>query len=355
MYLFIIERMGKSMKKTVVWGAGRALYDLLKYIENINLCPNDYIVSIVDSNSKMVGKEINEIPIISPLDLLDMDFDFICISSDDYFYEIRELILKNDFCGESSIINKTRFCMFLYPIAEYEKKYKEYKKCIPSNTSMKTDPLIIYTAITGDYDDLKSPIFIDSKVKYICFTNNPKLFSDKWEIRYVSDPSLSNVQLARKIKTLPFEFMDIDTNLLWVDAKYSILSDLRKYISRYLRKSSILCFPHFVRNNVCDETIELLQLYPYMKEKLIMQTGKYLLEGFKDDYGLYDTGCIYRDFSDEKVYIMMRQWWDNLKKYTHRDQVSFPYVCWKNAYMPDISDLFIEDNEYLRVTPHSKK
>ena len=85
-----------------------------------------------------------------------------------------------------------------------------------------------------------------------------------------------------------------------------------------------------------------------------MQTGAYLLEGFKDDYGLYDTGCLYRNFSDEKVYIMMRQWWDNINNYTHRDQISFPYVCWKNNYMPDISNLFIEDNEYLRVAPHRK-
>ena len=340
------------MKKTIVWGAGRGLCDLLKYIEKIKLCPNDYIVSIVDSNPEMVGKEINEIPIIAPSDLLEMDFDFICISSDIYFYEIREQILKNNFCDESNIINKTRFYMFLYPIAEHKKRYGEYKKCIPGNAFMKTNPLIIYTAITGNYDDLKSPIFIDPNVKYICFTNNPQLSSDKWEIRYVSDSSLSDVQLARKIKILPFEFMDIDKNILWVDAKYSIFSDLRKYISRYLRKSSILCFPHFSRNNVCDEMSVLVQMYPYIKEKLIIQTGTYLLEGFKDDCGLYDTGCIYRDFSDEKVYIMMKQWWDNISNYTHRDQISFPYVCWKNNFRPDILHGTIYRNPVVKIHAH---
>ena len=342
------------MKKTIVWGAGRGLYELFNYVENLELSPKNFITSIVDNDSNIVGKEIGGITIISPSDLLGCEFDYICISSDKFFYEIRDQILINNYCNEDNIINKTIFYRHLYPLAEYAKRYKESKKCIPSNNFAKIDSLIIYTAITGDYDNLKSPKFTDSRVKYICFTNNPKLSSDTWEMRYISDHSLSNVQLARKIKLLPFEFMDIDSNLLWVDAKYSIQADLREYISMYLRNKSILCFPHYARNNICDEMITLVQMYPYMKKKLIMQTAGYLLEGFNDDYGLYDTGCIYRDFADEKIYKIMWQWWENIEKYTHRDQISFPYVCWKNKFVPDVSNLFIENNKYLKVTSHKK-
>ena len=41
---------------------------------------------------------------------------------------------------------------------------------------------IVYTSIYGDYDNLKDQP--DIGADYICFTDNPDLKSDCWEIRY---------------------------------------------------------------------------------------------------------------------------------------------------------------------------
>ena len=43
----------------------------------------------------------------------------------------------------------------------------------------------IYTAIIGDYDNLYTPKIVTEGWDYICFTDNKKLKSDFWTIKYV--------------------------------------------------------------------------------------------------------------------------------------------------------------------------
>ena len=48
----------------------------------------------------------------------------------------------------------------------------------------------------------------------------------------------------------------------------------------------------------------------------------------------------------------MKKWENEIQKYSIRDQLSFPYVCWKNNFYPDISDLDINRNPWLLYNEH---
>ena len=344
------------MRNVVIWGAGGGLNSILNYFKAIEAIPKDYIIAIVDRDKEKQNLIFSEIKVISPFELKQIEFDYICISSDVYYCEIEKDIITNCICDASQILNQYQLKMRVCVSTEYRKRYVDsvYNKKIDYGYE-KNKRTIIYSAIIGNYDDLKTPLYVDPSIKYICFTNNIEIKSDIWDIKYISDESLTNVQLARKIKIMPYKYLDIGDDIIWVDAKYQILSDLRDYVAKYKKMSGMLCFPHFIRNNICDEMTELIRIYPEMKQKLIRQTGRYLLDGFCDNYGLFDTGCLYRDFSSQGIYDLMNDWWENVKKYTHRDQISFPYVCWKNSFHPDICDLMIEDNIYLKVMPHLKR
>ena len=62
--------------------------------------------------------------------------------------------------------------------------------------------IVVYTCITGDYDKLIDPQFIDAGVDYICYTNNNTLNSNVWQIRSVPEylSIYSNVKQQRYIK-----------------------------------------------------------------------------------------------------------------------------------------------------------
>ena len=48
----------------------------------------------------------------------------------------------------------------------------------------------------------------------------------------------------------------------------------------------------------------------------------------------------------------MQEWWHEIQRHTYRDQVSFPFVCEKMKITPDICDLDINNNQWLKVCQH---
>lgn len=49
----------------------------------------------------------------------------------------------------------------------------------------------------------------------------------------------------------------------------------------------------------------------------------------------------------------MEDWYSEVVNYSFRDQLSFNYVCWKNNFMYDESDIFYFKNEYFQRLEHS--
>lgn len=49
------------------------------------------------------------------------------------------------------------------------------------------DRLAVYTVITGNYDTLKKPRYIDTNCDYFCITNDKALTSDFYKMIYIDD------------------------------------------------------------------------------------------------------------------------------------------------------------------------
>ncbi|SKB95461.1 Protein of unknown function [Lachnospiraceae bacterium] len=213
----------------------------------------------------------------------------------------------------------------------------------------------VYTCITGGYDQVKDIKVVNPEWDYICFTDNHDLKSEKWRIVYLDNPdNLSPLQLARRVKILPMEYLSEYDYTIWVDGKIQINGNLEKYIKRYAGDQSMLCFPHPGRNTIEQEAAELIYLNKVNEEVLRKQLEKYAREGFKDVNGLCDTACLVRSNHDEHLRNVMYQWFEEIKSESGRDQMSLGYVCWKNDYSYDICDLVIHTNEYMSTIAHIK-
>ena len=207
----------------------------------------------------------------------------------------------------------------------------------------------VYTVITGRYDELREPLYINPAFDYICFTNDSSVKSDVWDVRYIDNGAqdLDNVRLARKYKILCHKFLEEYDYSVYVDGKIHIIGDLNKYIDEYSMGSSMLCFPHFVRDCVYEEAKSCIS---YSKDKVEIieeQMDGYKREGYPFKNGLIDSACLVRQHSDNALQQVMECWWEEIERKSRRDQLSIGYACWKKNFHYDLCQLFIYDNQFI--------
>lgn len=210
---------------------------------------------------------------------------------------------------------------------------------------IKNSKIVIYTAFTGGYDNLKDPEFIDENCDYICFTDNPDTKSDVWKIIPIESSNLDNNRIAKQFKVLPHKFFPEYKYSLWIDGTFKIVGSIREYIYEYLR-NPMLNVMHDDRDCVYDEFIISSSMSRYPTGVLEKQVKKYKNEGFPAHYGLPSAGVIFRQHHNPIIIKVMEDWWKEIIEFTNQDQISFSYVCWKNNFNPSASLVFYWSNEY---------
>ena len=66
--------------------------------------------------------------------------------------------------------------------------------------------IVVYSVLTGNYDDVHEILYKEEDVDYLLFTNNPSLTSKTWQVILVQS-DLDNVLLSREIKMMPHKYL----------------------------------------------------------------------------------------------------------------------------------------------------
>ncbi|MBX7077431.1 MAG: DUF616 domain-containing protein [Methanobacteriaceae archaeon] len=210
---------------------------------------------------------------------------------------------------------------------------------------IKNNKIVIYTAFTGDYDTLKEPEFIDKNCDYVCFTDNPNVESDLYDVRFMEESNLDNNRKAKQYKVLPHKFLSNYKYSFWLDGTFQIKSSLREYIYKYI-KNPMLCVVHTERDCIYDEFKASCNIRRYPKAIMSKQINYYKNEGFPKHYGLGVMGSIFRQHNNPEISTLMDDWWNQIIKFTNQDQLSFAYVAWKNNFHPSVSPVYYWENDY---------
>ena len=105
---------------------------------------------------------------------------------------------------------------------------------------IKENELVVYTAFTGAYDSLKEPEFIDDNTRYVCFTQNPDLKSDMWEIIQMEDSTLDDNRIAKQYKVFPNRYFPDNKYSFWIDGSFKLVGSIREYVYKYINSSYTL-------------------------------------------------------------------------------------------------------------------
>lgn len=202
---------------------------------------------------------------------------------------------------------------------------------------------LCYTIITGKYDQLIEPKVKTPNWRYVCFTDNEQLLkSGTWEIlpipqEIMKDDTLSTIKKQRVLKINPYKYlkgMDLSTSV-YVDANLEINCNLDDLVKQY--EDSDITVPHHPQRNCIYEEAKVIVRSKRDTQDNINKQVKFLEEEkFPKNFHLSETNVLVRK-DTPKVREMMNLWEDTLRKYSHRDQMSFNYAEWKlNMKVADI-------------------
>lgn len=193
---------------------------------------------------------------------------------------------------------------------------------------------VIYTCLTGGYDDLMVPTCVNENWNYICFTDNEALLKQKklgpWQIKPLvfdkSTPSMNN----RWHKMHPDILFPKEKVSVYIDSNIDILTDKLFKDIQMLPEDSYFAAPiHFARKCIYDEALECIAAKKDNPDVIEAQMQRFKSEGFPRKYGLTENNVLWRRHHDERVQKINHLWWHILTTESQRDQLSLMYVAWK--------------------------
>jgi len=228
---------------------------------------------------------------------------------------------------------------------------------------IKKKDIVIYTAIFGEKDKLIKPKFVPKNCDFICFTDSD-FNSSIWKVKKVKPIFKDPVRNARMYKILPHKFLSEYNCSIWIDGNMIVKGDINELIEGYLSKYNLAIYDHKQlpdsRGCIYEEAEALIKMAKKGKYKddpniIRKQVEKYKKEGYPANNGLVSSMVILRRHNEPDVIKTMEDWWEEIKKHSRRDQLSFNYVAWKNklnfVYLKGDS----RNNKYFKHTPHLRK
>ena len=147
---------------------------------------------------------------------------------------------------------------------------------------------------------------------------------------------MSSLEIARFVKTHPHLYFKDYSQSIWIDGNLQIREDMES-LGCILGENDFIAINRHPTKECCyDEAYDVIALNKTNPIQLKKQLKSYKVEGFPTEYGLFETNVLVRKHLDERCIRLMESWWDEIKKWTIRDQMCFTYVLWKNGYTSDV-------------------
>jgi len=231
----------------------------------------------------------------------------------------------------------------------FNKKKAEFEVspiCTCKSNYFSNKRIAVYTCVFGNYDTIIDPISCPDNIDYFVISDSPDIKSKIWKKLDVSKYStmlskLSNVEKNRWFKMHPFElFGDKYQYSIYIDGNIRPITDFTEFVNK-LGECGIAMFSHKFNDCVFQEALNNYYLIKKTPKNQIKEQISYLRgKGMPEHYGMTTCNVIVRDHKNPIVRKLMDDWWEEFMLHCRRDQLSFPYVVWKNGIqMSDIATL----------------
>ena len=207
---------------------------------------------------------------------------------------------------------------------------------------------VLYTAIFGAPARFNVPEISIPDVDKFCYTDLPDavghtladlirgnhdIKTNFYQVKRRKFDHLVPVMRQRFVKIcIPDEIFNNYEYSVYVDCKRPFLVDFDYILSCLDSQSDIAVRKHPKRDCIYSEGAFCIERYKKLRlnrSNILRQLDFYGIENYPYNNGLYRTGLLFRRHTKE-MKEFSQFWWGQLKKYSNRDQISFPYVAWKH-------------------------
>lgn len=217
--------------------------------------------------------------------------------------------------------------------------------------------IVIYTSIYGERDIL-SPVKKFEGIDYICYTDNLHMKSNGWTLIYDSPEYTDSVLDAKRHKIFPHTYLSKYDISIWVDGNTTIVRNPIEIINKM--NTTAMFFNHNdhriadKRDCIYDEAGVCIKLNKDNVDTITQQINRYSADGYPKHNGLVCGGIIVRKHNDLRTIKVMEDWWNEIKRGSKRDQLSFNYVAWKHNFKFEYIPGDIRNNKWFKMGLHKK-
>lgn len=191
---------------------------------------------------------------------------------------------------------------------------------------------LVLTAITNGKDQLLDPPVKYDDCDYIAFVDKEYPNIKTWEQRNVLNFSVidtfagrRNAKVFKILSTLMFPEYDY---IIWEDGNHQLKKDPKLIIEEYGDDVDILLFKHPDRKCCYEEMNAVAQWNLDYRHNVENQYRYYKSVNMPDNYGLFEMSTfIVKNTQAVKEFQLM--WWEQICKFSSRDQISLPFCLWK--------------------------
>lgn len=184
---------------------------------------------------------------------------------------------------------------------------------------------VVYTACYGDYDTVLPPVVFDPDISYLLFTDSPAEI-EGWTTVVAPAIFPKDARLSAKIYKICSSLLFPNASCtFWHDANLVLLPEL---VRRQHSFKGLLLFKHPHRDCLFEEAKECINLNKDSEDNIIRQVKEYR-GNIAPSSGLYAAMMIGRNMSCNYLKEFELSWWEEILKFSIRDQISLPYVLKK--------------------------
>ena len=205
---------------------------------------------------------------------------------------------------------------------------------------------VLYTARFGEPSTFYIPKISISDVDRFCFTdlniedgchqmipvkNGLYFKNDFYQVRKMNLNHLVSIMRQRFVKTyIPDEIFDNYEYSVYVDCKRKSLIDFEWLLSFMEPGSDFVTRQHKTRDCVYEEGRACIEKGKDDEATILKQLDFYRKENYPVHNGLHYSFILLRRHT-KRMKMFSILWWEQLERYSFRDQISLPYVAWKHG------------------------
>jgi len=193
---------------------------------------------------------------------------------------------------------------------------------------------VLYAAMFGKKVSFKKPVISGLDMDKILYTDLPRLLSENhvfYNVKKTNLDYLDSVRRNRFMKIcIPDEIFYNYEYSLYMDYKHPTAINFDDMLGCLEPGSDILTTKHPHRDCVYEEGKVCIERRKDNEKDILRALNFYRNESYPAHNGLYANWWLFRRHTKE-MREFSKLWWEQVKKYSCRDQISLPYIARKHG------------------------